>query len=61
MLALRRRDGLPTGELQPTARSGVLQLVTWGLVEPGAAAHGRVVLTRRGRLMADAVVRELLP
>jgi oxygen-independent coproporphyrinogen-3 oxidase len=32
-----------------------------GLVEPDALAQGRVVLTLRGRLLADAVVRDLLP
>jgi hypothetical protein len=37
------------------------QLTSWGLLEPAAVADGRVVLTQRGRLMADAVVRELLP
>ena len=31
-----------------------------GLVEGGAAVQGRVVLTRSGRLLADAVVRRLL-
>jgi oxygen-independent coproporphyrinogen-3 oxidase len=61
MLAVRRREGLATGELDPASRSGVRQLVTWGLVDAAAAARGRVVLTQRGRLMADAVVRDLLP
>jgi oxygen-independent coproporphyrinogen-3 oxidase len=61
MLALRRSEGLPIAELVPPARSGVARLVTWGLAEPADAERGRVVLTRRGRLMADAVVRELLP
>ena len=60
MLALRRREGLATAELTRTARASLPQLVTWGLVDPAAAAD-RVVLTQRGRLMADAVVRELLP
>jgi oxygen-independent coproporphyrinogen-3 oxidase len=31
------------------------------LVEPDALTAGRVVLTLRGRLLADAVVRDLLP
>jgi oxygen-independent coproporphyrinogen-3 oxidase len=60
MLALRRREGLPTAELTGSARRSLPQLVTWGLVD-GATADERVVLTQRGRLMADAVVRELLP
>ncbi len=61
MLAVRRREGLSTAELDPRARSSVAQLVSWGLLEAVAAAQGRVVLTGRGRLMADSVVRELLP
>jgi hypothetical protein len=36
------------------------QLTSWGLADPAAAAQRRVALTQRGRLMADAVVRELL-
>jgi hypothetical protein len=34
--------------------------VEGGLLEPGAAAAGRAVLTLPGRLLADAVVRDLL-
>ena len=30
-----------------------------GLLQPAAHAAGRAVLTQRGRLLADAVVREL--
>lgn len=36
-------------------------LVADALVDPDALARGRVVLTRRGRLLADLVVRTLLP
>jgi hypothetical protein len=32
------------------------QLASWGLIDHGV----RVVLTQRGRLLADAVVKELL-
>ena len=32
-----------------------------GLVRPDALADGRVVLTTRGRLLADAVIRDLTP
>ncbi|MBN9196991.1 MAG: response regulator, partial [Microbacterium sp.] len=35
----------------------VLALIADGLVDGPSAVHGRIVLTRRGRLMADAVVR----
>jgi oxygen-independent coproporphyrinogen-3 oxidase len=61
MLGVRMRDGLPTYDLTAEARGVLPQLTTWGLLDAGAVAAGRVVLTQRGRLMADAVVRELLP
>jgi putative oxygen-independent coproporphyrinogen III oxidase len=56
MLGVRRRAGLPPDELPAAARDVLPQLARWGLIEPGE----RVVLTQRGRLMADHVVRELL-
>jgi oxygen-independent coproporphyrinogen-3 oxidase len=59
MLGVRRRDGLNVSVLPGAAHAVLPELATWGLVEPGFAG-GRVVLTQRGRLMADAVVRELL-
>ena len=36
------------------------QLVGWGLADQDAFHAGRIVLTMRGRLLADAVVRDLL-
>jgi oxygen-independent coproporphyrinogen-3 oxidase len=38
----------------------VPQLVTWGLADSDAFTAGRIVLTLRGRLLADAVVRDLV-
>jgi oxygen-independent coproporphyrinogen-3 oxidase len=35
--------------------------VRWGLLDQRAWSAGRVALTQRGRLMADAVVRDLVP
>jgi putative oxygen-independent coproporphyrinogen III oxidase len=61
MLGVRLRDGLPTAELTDAGRSALGQLAGWGLIDRNATAAGRVVLTQRGRLLADAVVRELLP
>lgn len=64
MLGVRLREGLPLSLLSSTARTRVAALVADGLVD-GLAALGRgvdvprVVLTRRGRLLADAVVRDL--
>jgi putative oxygen-independent coproporphyrinogen III oxidase len=65
LLAVRLADGLPLDELRPVARERVAGLVADGLVEPAAAlgtdGPRRVVLTLPGRLLADAVVRNLLP
>jgi len=60
MLGVRRREGLALDQLPPPAQGVVPQLATWGLVEQRGITAGRLVLTQRGRLMADAVVRELL-
>jgi len=58
LLEIRLRDGLPVSVLDATGRGAVATLGDRGLVE---LATERLVLTRRGRLLADAVVRELLP
>jgi oxygen-independent coproporphyrinogen-3 oxidase len=60
MLGIRLRDGLALTELPDSATQLLPQLTSWGLADHAAAANGRVSLTQRGRLMADAVVRELL-
>ena len=59
MLRTRIREGLPISELLGEGRSAVASLIAEGLVDGSAAVHGRIVLTRRGRLLADAVVRAL--
>jgi oxygen-independent coproporphyrinogen-3 oxidase len=59
MLGLRLREGLPLSRLSPTGRERAADAVARGLLEPGAHAAGRAVLTDRGRLLADAVVRDL--
>jgi oxygen-independent coproporphyrinogen-3 oxidase len=46
--------------LPEPSRSVLPQLATWGLVDKARFEGGQVVLTQRGRLMADAVVKELL-
>ncbi len=58
MLGVRMRDGLAVTDVPDPAR--VSQLVGWGLIESPAFEAGRIVLTQRGRLLADGVVRELL-
>ncbi|MBX3093959.1 MAG: coproporphyrinogen III oxidase [Cryobacterium sp.] len=60
LLAVRIREGLPLSELTASGRTAVAGLLADGLVEPAAALSGTVVLTLRGRLLADAVVRALL-
>ena len=59
MLGLRLRDGLPLTLLSPAGRERAADAVTRGLLEPVPHASGRAVLTDRGRLLADAVVRDL--
>jgi oxygen-independent coproporphyrinogen-3 oxidase len=39
----------------------VTRLAADGLLDVAAAEAGRAVLTLRGRLLADAVVRDLVP
>jgi oxygen-independent coproporphyrinogen-3 oxidase len=48
------------GVLSPTEFDRVGQLVDDGLVDSDAVKNGRLILTRRGRLLADAVVRAVL-
>jgi putative oxygen-independent coproporphyrinogen III oxidase len=60
MLGVRMRQGLESAELTAAGRAAVPQLAGWGLLDRLEAEDGKVVLTQRGRLMADAVVRELL-
>jgi putative oxygen-independent coproporphyrinogen III oxidase len=60
LLRSRIVDGLPIGMLESVGRTAVAGLIADGLVDGAAAVQGTVVLTRRGRLLADAVVRRLL-
>ncbi|RJL26480.1 radical SAM family heme chaperone HemW [Bailinhaonella thermotolerans] len=56
MLELRLASGYPLDLLDPR---GAARALADGLLEPAAYASGRAVLTLRGRLLADAVVRDL--
>jgi len=60
LLAARVRGELATAELRQEARGRVAGLIARGLVDGSAAVRGRIELTLQGRLLADAVVRELL-
>ncbi|MCU1433267.1 MAG: coproporphyrinogen oxidase [Actinotalea sp.] len=59
LLGVRVREGLDLRVLSPAGRTAVAGLVADGLLDGAAAIRGRAVLTRRGRLLADAVVRGL--
>jgi oxygen-independent coproporphyrinogen-3 oxidase len=61
MLEARLQSGLAVSTLGAEGRHEVAGLIADGLVEPAAAFHGRLVLTLKGRLLADAVVRRVLP
>ncbi len=58
LLELRLASGLDPAVLDDEGRAVVPRLVERGLLEERA---GPLVLTTRGRLLADAVVRDLLP
>ena len=60
LLGVRLRQGLPIERLDALGHEAVAGLVAEGLVDGRAARDGRVVLTLRGRLLTDAVVRRLL-
>jgi putative oxygen-independent coproporphyrinogen III oxidase len=60
LLETRLHAGLSTDVLDEAGRAALPGLVDRGLVDPDPAARGAVVLTRTGRLLADAVVRDLL-
>jgi coproporphyrinogen III oxidase-like Fe-S oxidoreductase len=61
LLELRLADGLPVEVLDEYGAKAAGRAVDDGLADADALAQGRVVLTLRGRLLADAVVRDLLP
>ncbi|WLQ06203.1 radical SAM family heme chaperone HemW [Arthrobacter oryzae] len=61
MLEARLSSGLEVSELGTSGRHAVAGLIADGLVDPAAAFRGRLVLTLKGRLLADAVVRRILP
>jgi coproporphyrinogen III oxidase-like Fe-S oxidoreductase len=59
LLRTRIREGLPIRELPGSGRQAIAGLIADGLIDGAEAVRGRVVLTLRGRLLADAVVRAL--
>ena len=61
MLEARLVSGVGVPSLAEQGRNAVAGLIADGLVDPPAAFKGRLVLTLKGRLLADAVVRRILP
>jgi putative oxygen-independent coproporphyrinogen III oxidase len=59
MLGVRLRGGFPVTGLTAGALDFAERSLLPALVDPVAFGSGRVVLTRQGRLLADAVVRDL--
>ena len=59
LLELRLVDGCPLDILSPVGRKAAADAVEHGLLRPDAHEDGRAALTTRGRLLADAVVRDL--
>lgn len=59
LLESRIREGLPIEVVPGARRTAVAGLIADRLIEGPDALRGRVVLTRKGRLLADAVVRAL--
>ncbi|GAA2596700.1 radical SAM family heme chaperone HemW [Streptomyces axinellae] len=60
LLELRLARGCPLSLLAPEGARAARQARDDGLLEPGHYEEGRAVLTLRGRLLADAVVRDLV-
>jgi oxygen-independent coproporphyrinogen-3 oxidase len=61
LLEVRLVDGLALDALGDPERRAAAGLVADGLLDGPAALQGRATLTLRGRLLADTVVRALLP
>jgi putative oxygen-independent coproporphyrinogen III oxidase len=59
MLRTRLAEGLPLSLLSGAAFDQAERLVAEALLDKPAYAAGKLVLTRQGRLLADAVIRDL--
>lgn len=60
LLELRLVDGVPLSLLAPAGLAASRRALSDGLLAPAPYEAGRAVLTLRGRLLADAVVRDLV-
>ncbi|WP_189057188.1 radical SAM family heme chaperone HemW [Longimycelium tulufanense] len=61
LLELRLVEGLPLSVLDDAGATEAELAARDGLLDPTAMAVGRCVLTRPGRLLADSLVRRLVP
>jgi len=59
LLGVRLSEGLPRDDVAAAGRAAIPGLIADGLIDGAAALRGTIVLTLRGRLLADAVVRGL--
>jgi len=59
MLGLRLADGLPASAVGRDKTNAIAGLIADDVLDGASALHGLLVLTRRGRLVADAAVRAL--
>ncbi|MFF3750303.1 radical SAM family heme chaperone HemW [Streptomyces sp. NPDC002018] len=60
LLELRLADGCELSLLRPDGLAAARRALAGGLLAPGPYEEGRAVLTLQGRLLADAVVRDLV-
>jgi len=60
MLRLRLAEGLPTAALREGEYAAAVRAAADGLLDADRLAAGRCVLTLRGRLLADTVIRDIL-
>jgi len=60
LLELRLREGCPLSLLAPAGREAAERALADGLLDATSYEDGRAVLTLQGRLLADAVVRDLV-
>jgi putative oxygen-independent coproporphyrinogen III oxidase len=61
MLRIRLDEGLPMAKLDKHGRAAAARALHGGLLREDDFRRGVAALTLRGRLLADAVVRDLLP
>jgi putative oxygen-independent coproporphyrinogen III oxidase len=59
MLGLRLADGLPLSVVDAAAKAGAERALAHGHLDNSHWQAGQLVLTRSGRLLADAIVRDL--